>query len=133
EGQDEKTLWGSQLKGEYLALAQAALQDFKQKESTKNIRLKRLDVSQAFASSCGQQQLVAEVEEEGISSRGLVVYPRLLRMNPQDYPLAINRYLRLQPHLPKGAIFTTIVIDLRLPRLAYIWGVTHARCSRLSS
>jgi cell division septal protein FtsQ len=68
--------------------------------------LMRVDASQAYAESYGQRQIVVILENPY----------RVLRLGTEDYLQALGNYLELKTKLlPEDSL-----IDLRIPRLAYI-------------
>lgn len=73
------------------------------------LRPKVIDVSQVFAESCGREELVLEVEDEG--------YRRCLRLDPKNLGQNLGDYLVLREHF-QGKKYRTV--DLRLAGQALI-------------
>lgn len=84
-------------------------------------RVRRIDVSRAFAPSFGQREVIVILEElieKQIAKRPqLVVVQRILRLNSTTYAQELIRFKTLRPHLGESE---TALIDLRLPQLAFI-------------
>jgi hypothetical protein len=97
--------------------------------------IKRIDVSNAFASSLGQREIVLFTEEE-ISCRKeereiTFVFPKILRLAPKDYPQQLANFFALRrtiiddyqkqvASLKEGGRFAPRIIDLRIPQLAFV-------------
>jgi len=95
-----------------------------------------VDVSKAFSLSFGQRQIVIVFEdrlERVIEGRHVFcIYPRILRLDPHHFHQQLSNYLVLRNHLRKletaqlsaftenNPYMKAIVIDLRLPELAFI-------------
>lgn len=102
------------------------------------IRLRRIDVSKAFESSYGQQEVVLILEDEIISKTEMheVHYflPQYLRLTRKNYAQELGNYLKLREdllrkeesklELPKTnetiVRLNPKIIDLRLDQLAFI-------------
>ena len=92
-----------------------------------NSTLVGVDLSNAFASSYGQRQIVLEFHDRtkrlvgGLPS--VEVQTRILRLAPDNYKeqlanyLVLRGYLRQQPKFDQGKVS---IIDLRLSELAFI-------------
>ncbi len=130
-------LWGEALKGKHIELAFALLEMISQQCCDEMSVLRSIDVSQAFAPSYGQRQVVIVLEDrmprliEGRPTQN--VYPRIIRLMPDSYQQQLANYLVLRSHLRKqdkaaavadpteGTIRTkATVIDMRLSELAFI-------------
>lgn len=139
EGKTEQGLtWGTAIKGKRLRLAFALLDFFNQYCCDTMSRLERIDVSKAYTLSYGQRQIVLILEDscekETNGKPTLCIYPRILRLDTDNYEQQLHRYLTLRSHLFKKEIPSfnlndqqeaivqakTIVIDLRIPDLAFI-------------
>lgn len=97
--------------------------------------LRSIDVSQAFALSDGQRQVVIKLEDRFLrlvkGQAILYVYPRILRLSEDNYKQQLGNYLILRSYLrekdlvslasPKGAVeeAKAVIIDLRLSELAF--------------
>ncbi len=66
--------------------------------------LKRIDVANAFAPSCGSREIV------------LITESTYLRLSTKNYQQELGNYLSLRPELSSD----TQIIDLRIPKLAFI-------------
>ncbi|WP_130589769.1 hypothetical protein [Neochlamydia sp. S13] len=99
--------------------------------------LSRVDVSQAFADSKGKRQIVAILDEQvektdqaGKLVKGIASH--ILRLSVDNYRQELANYLQLRPLLKyhmedaegggveKLLKFKPLVVDLRIPALAYI-------------
>lgn len=118
-------------------LAMNVLMHFTRKQDPVNVTIQRIDVSHAFDEHYGRREIVVALEELLETDSGghavLYLYPRLLRLNAENYEDALVNYLKLQPYLrekqtrPLGGSSSDsmikmepAIIDLRLPSLAYI-------------
>lgn len=129
-------VWGSAIQGARAEKAMALLEFVSKHCCSETTHLRRIDVSQAEASSCGQRQLVVILDDhteqiaDGKSS--LYISPMILRLNPENYQQGLANYRALHKHLveylerhkaEKNASVvqrSPTIIDLRLPHLAYI-------------
>ncbi len=96
------------------------------------LRIKRLDVSNAFAQSLGLREVVLFTEEELILSHGVVcVFPKILRLSPKDYAQQLSNFFALRrtmmddyrrqlSSVKQGGRFAPRIIDLRIPQLAFV-------------
>ncbi len=94
--------------------------------------MKRIDVSNAFAPTLGQREVVLLTEEELLLKDGVVcLFPKFLRLAPQDYAKQINNFCLLRRNMEddyrkqlafctESKRFATRIIDLRIPQLAFI-------------
>ncbi len=102
---------------------------------TENSYLVRVDVSNSLADSYGQKQIIVEMEDhvEKLMANGkaaMVIIPQLLRLSVDNYRQELANYLTLRPLIRKKDIdlensdkairLEPIVIDLRIPQLAYV-------------
>ncbi|MBB64147.1 MAG: hypothetical protein CMO81_03710 [Waddliaceae bacterium] len=96
-------------------------------------RIQRIDVAQAEAKSYGERQVIVMIDEEFlVSEEKTLVMPRTLRLNVRSYYQELHDYLVLSQHLKelelkkaeasseRFYIADELVIDLRIPQLAYI-------------
>lgn len=100
--------------------------------------LKRIDLSKVDAVSLGRKQIVLVLEEQwerSINGKPVMLSGlRVLRLNVDHYRKGITAYMVLQKHLAKETTIPDnlskntslihldpLVIDLRLPHLAYLW------------
>ncbi|MDF2577390.1 MAG: hypothetical protein K0S74_874 [Chlamydiales bacterium] len=149
EREDSAEIWGKVLEGEKVDLAFAILEFLSLPAYSSLWNVRYIDVSKAFDKHYGQKQIVVTIEEQLIkeSKEGpiLYVYPRTLRLSPKNYISDIKRYLQIRNHLrnkadqevnieedneqEKGQVVIegkTIIIDLRLPQLAFMKEVDTA-------
>jgi hypothetical protein len=126
--------WGKQLQGERAALALDLLKILKEQGTAHTTHLRRIDVSQTFAPSCGQQQIVVVLEDQLEREVGgrmiLCVVPQILRLGIHNYREGLSNYQTLHTHLLQRISLTVseedilfklppVLIDLRLSQLAY--------------
>lgn len=123
--------WGKPVTGKSIQLAFALLHLLSDPKLSELFQVKRIDVSHAFAASCGQREIVV-ILEDTIGGRGdaQVVFPKILRLNTKTYAQELGNYLKLRTELvaqeQKEAQRTTLmrapekVIDLRISQLAFI-------------
>ena len=71
------------------------------------IRVKRVDLSEMNAASCGRREIVVTIECNGMD--------HLLRLDPDHWEEGVNKYCLLRDRLEGPAI-----VDLRLPRMALL-------------
>ncbi len=96
-----------------------------------NCLLKRIDVSQSFAPSYGQKQIVVIMEDNieklknGLSL--MSKHTRILRLSSTGYEHELENYLTLRKYLlekesaeNQSKLGSSKVIDLRIPQLAFI-------------
>lgn len=128
--------WGDPLQGKPIELAFSVLDFIEKHVLDTTSRLSRIDVSQAFASSCGQCQIIVVIEDritkEVAGHSKLCLSPRILRLSPASFKEQLGYYIVLQNHLrtkdvqekswAEGDIFKIkpTIIDLRIPKLAFI-------------
>jgi cell division septal protein FtsQ len=96
--------WGELLLGYRMELAQKLLKTI----ANYSLPIRRLDVSNAFASSLGKREIVVILEENGFS--------KFLRLTPKNFGQELGNYLELNRNLA----LESQVIDLRIPQLAFI-------------
>lgn len=128
-------IWKTELKGRHSKLALILLNHISCHYCSERSRLRRIDVSQAYASSCGQRQIVVVIEdqiEREINGRTvLFIFPRILRLGTDNYQQGLANYRVLYKHLIENIpqkleseeqiiIKEPTIIDLRLPQLAFI-------------
>jgi hypothetical protein len=127
--------WGSCLgNDERLQLAFDVLSKMKERQ----LNINQIDVSRAFADSYGQKQVIITLEEinERLYQGKVVsfVEPYILRLNTEDYEQNLANYSALKDYfskqwlecLPSGikkdkqTVLKPMIIDLRIPQLAFI-------------
>jgi hypothetical protein len=126
--------WGKQLKGPRVELAMNLFQLISSQYCSDSQYLKRIDVSKAHAPSYGQRQVIVILEKQLVKElKGqsiLVRVQHILRLDTKNYIQGLENYVKLKPHLEGLPIDITdstltnidlppIIIDLRLPHLAY--------------
>lgn len=134
-GSEKGFSWGTTIHGKRLRLAFAILDFFTQQCCDEITRLERIDVSKAFALSYGQRQIILVLEDNCEKKiNGLPVlctYPRMLRLDSDDYEEQLRRYMVLRTYLhqkeaqafeqTKEAVHAKpMVIDLRITNLAFM-------------
>lgn len=132
-------VWGNILQDEKLDLAMSLLHLAANYVCDENTSLRRVDVSNAFAPSYGQRQIVLIFEEKmNRMNEGMPIvysYPRMLRLSPDNYREQLANYLELSKFLrqqdskampalsmPTAGILKmkATIIDMRLSELAFI-------------
>lgn len=138
DGERPIAQWGVPLKGKYIDIAFDILKLVTDVKVADLFCIKRIDVSNAFAESCGKREIVIMTEDLMIRNmQGKEVqfcFPRILRLSPKNYPQELSNYLKLRQQLleeekkinltreemtPLVRLQETI-IDFRLPNLAFI-------------
>jgi hypothetical protein len=126
--------WKEAMTGTYVNLAFSLLQLI---HEVKLSNVVRIDLSHAFASSCGKREIVLTVDhvivqwQNGLEQQ--IVFPHLLRLGTKNYREQLINYLNLKEELieqeKKSAIlqinqpFLRLkekAIDLRLSKLAFV-------------
>jgi hypothetical protein len=123
------------VKGPQFQLAYQILQFLETARWKEGLRIKRIDVSNAFAPSLGQREVVLFTEEE-LSIRQEVreivcIFPKVLRLAPREYTQQLNNFFALRrtmmdnyrrqtASLKEGGRFAPRIIDLRIPQLAFV-------------
>lgn len=126
--------WKEAMTGIYVNLAFSLLQLIHEVGLSNVVRI---DLSQAFASSCGKREIVLTVDhvivqwQNGLEQQ--IVFPHLLRLGTKNYREQLINYLNLKEELieqeKKSALlqinqpFLRLrekVIDLRLSKLAFV-------------
>lgn len=122
EGEDLKDrgfCWGKCLHGKSFQLAfflLGLLQEQKEK-----LFIQRIDVSHAFASSYGQRQIVIQVEDQIVDGLQNSYQSHILRLRSEDFQQQLASYASLRHYFHQNkTIAKTIIIDLRIPDLAYM-------------
>lgn len=127
--------WLAPLKNRYLILAFEILQFLEGSPWREGLHVKRIDVSNAFAPSLGQREIVLFTEEE-ISMRQngkeiVCVFPKILRLAPKEYSQQLGNFFALRKSMTEdyrrqiasiqeGGKFSPRIIDLRIPQLAFV-------------
>jgi hypothetical protein len=121
------------LKNRHFSLALEIFQFLEGSPWREGIRIKRIDVSNAFAKSLGQREIVITTEEELIVKNHHCVFPKILRLCPKDYAKQMHNFLVLRKNMmddyskqlnesvvPRSGKFTSRIVDLRIPHLAFV-------------
>lgn len=126
---------GWQIKTPTFDLALEILQFLETAPWKEGLRIQRVDVSNAFAPSLGQREVVLFTEEELSvrKSNGEIVciFPKILRLAPKDYRQQLNNFFALRrsmmedyqrqlASIQEGGRFAPRIIDLRIPQLAFV-------------
>lgn len=128
-------LWQTPLRNRYLHLAFEVLQFLEGSPWREGLRVKRIDVSNAFAPSLGQREIVLFTEEELSTTQGdqtiRCIFPKILRLASKDYPQQLNNFFALRKNMmddyrkqiaswSHSGRFAPRIIDLRIPQLAFV-------------
>ncbi|MDE3045554.1 MAG: hypothetical protein KGJ02_02780 [Verrucomicrobiota bacterium] len=128
-------LWRTPLHNRYLNLALDLLQTLEGSPWKEGLRIKRIDVSNAFAPSLGRREIVLFTEEE-ISLRRdgkelTFIFPKILRLAPKEYAQQLQNFFALRKSMvedyrrqlataDRGGRFSPRIIDLRILQLAFV-------------
>lgn len=128
-------LWRTPLQNRYLNLALELLQTFEGSPWKEGLRIKRIDVSNAFAPTLGRREIVLFTEEEFSvrqSEKELTfIFPKILRLAPRDYAQQLNNFFALRKTMvedyrkqlasaDEGGRFAPRIVDLRIMQLAFV-------------
>lgn len=114
-GEEGGGTWNLPLKNEKLEYAFECIDEWKNHAgvvpSSSTIKF---DVSQAFAPSYGQRELVVKITDSG--------FEHLLRLDCSNLELGIKEYFSLLCYIHQTGKYgkESLIIDLRIPRLAYL-------------
>ena len=124
-----ENIWGEPLKDRRLELALSLHNYITVNYCSDKTNVRRIDVSKAYAPSYGQRQIIVVIEEQVEKEMFLRFFPRILRLNTENYIQGLANYDVLRQELLKRDIATDvtrkpspIIIDLRLSQLGYISG-----------
>lgn len=127
--------WQEPIRTGYFQLALDVLQFLETAPWKEGFRLKKIDVSNAFAPSLGQREIVLFTEEDfrvnSDEREVCCVFPKILRLAPKDYPQQLNHFFILRRNMAEdykkqlskiceSARFQPRIIDLRIPQLAFV-------------
>lgn len=125
--------WHVPLQNKYLTLALELLHFLEASPGREGLRIKKIDVSNAFAQSLGQREIVLFTEEELIVNKAYCIFPKMLRVSPKDYTQQMNNFLSLRKNMmedysrqltdaviPHSGKFSSRIVDLRIPHLAFV-------------
>jgi hypothetical protein len=134
--------WKTPLQNVYLSLAFDLLKFLEAFSGQDGVRIKRIDVSNAFAPSLGQREIVLIAEDELVCQGGhkelICLFPTILRLAPKDYQTQLNHFFSLRHNMledykrqlfftKEGGRFASRIIDLRIPQLAFIDNTTSQK------
>lgn len=139
-GLDEESSleWGAPIKGIKSKLAIYLLELMQTYCCTDSSTLVRMDVSKVLEESYGQKQIIVIMEDrqevETESKKMItIITPHVLRLSVENYRQELAHYLTLRPLLRKKSKASDdserlihlpqIIIDLRIPELAYLYGI----------
>src|SRR5690606_3496846 len=92
--------WLAPIQGRYIQLAFEILQFLEGSSWKEGLRIKRIDVSNAFASSLGQREIVLFTEEEIAIRQGekeiVCIFPKILRLAPKEYVQQMSNLFSLR-------------------------------------
>ena len=130
--------WQISLQDKYLLLAFDILQMLRDTPWREGMRLKRIDVSNAFAPSAGQREIVLLTEDELTfrenDQETVCLFPKILRLPSKDYAQQLSNFLSLrrtmledyrrqvkQSHFAQSPVhFAPRIVDLRISQLAFV-------------
>jgi hypothetical protein len=127
--------WLAPLKNRHLQLAYEILQFLEESPWKEGLRAKRIDVSNAFASSLGQREVIIFTEEELTTRQNgkeiVWVFPKILRLAPKEYTHQLGNFFALRKNMIEdykrqlatardSARFAPRIVDLRIPQLAFV-------------
>ncbi|MDE3055394.1 MAG: FtsQ-type POTRA domain-containing protein [Verrucomicrobiota bacterium] len=125
--------WLSPLENPFLQLAWELFDFLEPLAQREKLRIKCIDVSQAFAPTLGQREIVIHTEEEFLLPQGgVAIFPKLVRLSPKDYAQELSSFFILRRRMEAdyrkqlssltgtSVRFSPRIIDLRIPRLAFV-------------
>ena len=130
--------WQTPLSNRHLQLAFELLQFFEGSLWKEGLKIQRIDVSNAFAPSLGQREIIVFTEEELIMAHGAeslrCVFPKILRLPYKNYQQQLANFFTLRKDIleeyrkqvakaPQSGRFAPRIIDLRIAPLAFIENV----------
>jgi hypothetical protein len=127
--------WLVPLQDRHLHLALEILQFLEGVPWREGLRIKRIDVSNAFAASLGQREIVLFTEEEMNIRKNeqeiVCTFPKILRLAPKDYTQQLGNFFALRRSMmedyrkqlmsvQQSGRFAPRIVDLRIPQLAFV-------------
>jgi hypothetical protein len=127
--------WGKSVKDmEAFSLAMNIFELLNTEQFVKAIKIVRIDVSRAFVKSFGKREAVVICEEVILLNGREFVFPKILRLDPQNYEKQLYNLVGLLDNMGKDyekqlegfkgsssvVRFASTVIDLRIDKLAFI-------------
>jgi hypothetical protein len=112
-------------------LAMKILQFLDKSTWMEHLTIQRIDVSNAFAESLGQREVVLITQEEIVKEDRIYIFPKILRLAPKDFEGQLTHFFTLRRTMlddykkqliatHPGGTFAPRIIDLRIPHLAFI-------------
>lgn len=124
EEKADEHFFGKRLKNKRILLALKLLDYLSKEIITDAMLIKRIDVSKSDASSYGRREIVVILEEkkEKINNGfpSFCHYLRILRLSDQSYEQELKNYKRLAKFLMQKESLVSLIVDLRIPHLAFI-------------
>ncbi len=142
EGEDEQKREGGDFQKpitcEHYFLAHEVYKLFQEKQFLNHFKVKKIDVSNAFAPSFGRREIIVEIEEKlEISQNGIntiYIFPKFLRLNEKEYAKQLSNFLSLSQKMrndyrrqirltktsPKVVRCKAKLLDFRIPQIAFI-------------
>lgn len=127
--------WQKPVGNRYSELAFQILQTFEGSPWKEGLRIKRIDVSNAYAPTLGRREIVIFTEEE-ISLRKddrelSFTFPKILRLAPRDFAHQLQNFFALRRSMiedyrrqlatvSESTRFAPRIVDLRVPQLAFV-------------
>jgi hypothetical protein len=127
--------WLTPVQNKHLALAFEILQYLEGSPWKEGLIVKRIDVSNAFASSLGQREIVLFTDEELNLRQNdreiFCVFPKILRLSPREYTQQLGNFFSLRRTMmedyrkqiassEQSGRFAPRIVDLRIPQLAFV-------------
>lgn len=135
-GTEEGGRWNKPLSNERYQLACAILQVLRSPDHFPKMATEKVDVSKAFSGSCGQREIVVQVEdiqEKFVQGETVRCYmPKTLRLTTEGWKDDLKNYKVLRSYLCAKEIdnkveinrsqvtLPIVVVDMRLPQLAFL-------------
>lgn len=125
--------FSEKIDNKFFRLSSEIIDFFSELALKEKIKLKKVDVSLAFAPSLGKREIVLSTEEEiEIPQKITCIFPKILRLPTKDYLTQIQNFLSLRKtmvddytlQLKNAEIaegqFQPRIIDLRISQLAFV-------------
>lgn len=124
--------WQTPLTGRHIQLALDLLAKLHHSSYGETVHVQRIDVSNAFAKSLGQREIVLFLEEELEVGLGrIAIFPKIIRLSPKEYPQQLARFNLLRTKMEAdyrvqlaerqiSGRFATRVLDFRIAQLAFL-------------
>jgi hypothetical protein len=123
--------WRVPVQSRYLTLAFDLLRFFDDSAWKEGLRIKRIDVSNAFAPTLGRREIVLFTEEELLIQDHSFIFPKILRLPTRDYGHQLQNFFALRKSMiedykkqlstaEQNIRFSPRIVDLRLSQLAFV-------------